>query len=178
MTGRIYRSGEVDDDAYGPAPTERPLPQWRPEPGDEQAQFLDWCLAMLNEVADSEELEATVRELQADTDPESMLRDLVEEPLFERARGLMPLLPREAFRLYRHGPPVVAKGGPDRGGRPGDPKVAAARIDNARLTVLFKRHFGQHRRPCRPSRAEILKARHSLTDAQLQTLEGYLSKAK
>jgi hypothetical protein len=152
VTGSIYRPGEVDDDAYGPAPTERPLPKWRPEPGEGQKQFMDWCLAMLNEVADNEQLEATIRELRADTDAESMLRDMVEEPLFETARGLMPLLTRDVFRLYRHGPPVVPTMETDFGGRPGDPKVAAARIDNARLTVLFKRHFGRHRR-CKPSKA-------------------------
>ena len=139
---------------------------------------MDWCLAMLAEVASTVELEAAIRELQADTEAEEMLRDLVEEPLFAEARTLMPLLTREAFRLYRHGPTTAATGDPNVGGRPGDPKIAAARIDNARLTLLFKRHFGQHRRPCRPSRLEILQARHSLTAAQSKTLEGYLSKAK
>lgn len=166
------------EEADGPAPPELPLPKWRPEPGEEQEQFMDWCLARLAEVASDDELEAAARELQADTDAEEMLRDLMEEPLFKQARSLLPLLTRDLFRLYRHGPPTVATVAPNVGGRPGDPKVAAARIDNARLTILFKQHFGQHRRPCRPSRLQILETRHSLTAEQAKTLEAYLSKAK
>lgn len=178
MNRRIYRPGEVDDDAFGPPLPELPLPKWRPTPGAEQEQFTHWCLAKLAEVASEEELEAACRVLQADAEAEDMLRDLVEEPLYQQALALMPLLTRDVFRLYRHGPPSPANVQPDAGGRPADPKIAAARIDNARLTILFKLHFGQHRRPCRPSRLDILRARHELSEAQCKTLEGYLSKAK
>lgn len=176
MTRRIYRPGEVDDDAYGPPPEEAPLPKWRPGPGAEQEHFVQWCLAKLEDVSDTEELEAAMRELQTDVEAEEAARDLVEQPIFEKARELMPLLTRDVFRLYRHGPPAAPSIEPDKGGRPGDVKIAAARIDNARLTVLFKRHFGgKSRRPCRPSRLEILKARHDLTEEQVDTLENYLS---
>lgn len=179
MTRRIYKPGEVDDDAYGPAPRARPLPKWSPEPGEEQEAFKQWCLAMLAEVSSEEELEEAMRELQADNEAEDMLRDLVEEPLFKQARELMPLLTREAFRRYRHGPEQQTPAKPNKRGAKADVKIAEARLDNARLTVLFKRHFeGNYRRPSAPSRMEILSARHELSTGQKITLENYLTKWK
>ena len=54
----------------------------------------------------------------------------------------------------------------------GNAKVAAAVIDNARLTALFKRHFGgNYRRPSKPSRIEILCERHGLADWERDMVE-------
>lgn len=175
MTRLTRDPGEQDEDAYGPAPAGPPLPPWDPQTDDERAAFIEWCITMLGREAEEQDLEAAMRELQADDDATEMLRDLTEEPIFELAKAQMPFLTREAFRLYRYGPKQRRNEKLKKRGLKPNLKVVAAVIDNARLTALFKAHFnGQYRRPSAPGRIKILRARHKLKDHECKTLEGYL----
>lgn len=178
MNRRLFAPGEVDDDAYGPPADEiyLPLPLWNPGPlRSQQDAFTQWCLAMLDREAEEHNLEAAMRELQGDERAIELLRDIAEEPLFKIAKTQMPFLTREAFQLFRHGAEERALRPSKKRGRKPNPKVVAAVIDNARLTALFKRHFhGDYRRPSKPGRIDILRARHGLTEAECNTVEGYL----
>jgi hypothetical protein len=178
VTPRIYRPGERDEDAYGPAAPDEsvlPVPPWEPQTDGERRAFIDWSLEMLNREAQEPELEQAMRELQADERAVVLLGDLVDEPVFRQACALMPGLTREAFRHYRHGPQEPPAKKPKKRGIKANPKVVAAVIDNARLTSLFKRHFGGlYRRPSKPSRIDILRARHGLGDWECDTVQRYL----
>jgi hypothetical protein len=113
-----------------------------------------------------------------DTPEVYWLRDLLDKPTFEALRADLPFISWEEFKQQRYGGDAEP---PKRASKPGtkaDPAVAAAVIENAKLTRLFKRHFGKTRRPSRPSRADILQVRHGLSESQVITLEGYLFKAK
>lgn len=175
MTGNNYRPSEVDEDAYGPAPDEPPLPPWNPQTDGERDTFLRWCLAMLDRREAEPVLERAMRELQADGQAVELLRDLVEQPMFEQACEQLPFLTRDAFRLYRHGPQEAMVKQPTKRGIKGNVNVAAAVIDNARLTTLFRQHFGgNYRRPSKPSRIDILRARHGLAEWECRVVERYL----
>lgn len=178
----IYRPGDVDEDAYGPPALEAPLPPkptWTPAPGPEQEAFIVWSLAMLDRQYEERDLEAQIRELQAHDDGHRLLREMVDQPLFEAAQRTMPYLTRQAFNKYRYGPEDRKPRLPKKAGRKGNAKIDAARIDNARLTLIWREHFnGQDRRPCAPGRLDILKRRHGLSDDERDTVESYLFKLK
>lgn len=180
--GPIYQPEDIDEDAYGPPKDEAPLPpkpKWTPAPGPEREAFITWSLAMLDRMYEEHDLEHCIRELQADYEGHRVLREIINQPLFDAARKLMPHLTSTAFARYRYGAADKKASKPKKVGRKGAAKVAAARIDNARLTIIWRKHFdGQDRRDVAPSRLDILQRRHGLTDSERDTLENYLSKLK
>lgn len=182
MTPRIYKPGEVDEDAYGPSAEEPPpLPDWNTKPED-QGAFVQWSLAMLDREAEELNFESAARDASANDDAVMMLREMMDmrpSGAFDQARKLMPHLTWEAFRLYRYGAPKEKMRKLSKRGRKPNPNVAAAVIDNARLTAIFRRHFnGAYRRPGPPSRMDILRMRHKLSDEDCITVEGYITKFK
>lgn len=176
MTGRIYKPGKIDDDAYGPAPVEAPLPKWNPESEAERRHFIWWCCEMLErDRLDSGE---AIGVSDADSPEVYWLRDLLDKPTFEALRIDLPFMTWEEFKRQRYGDDADPSDHPIKPGTKADPEIAAAIIENTKLTTLFKRHFGKVRRASRPSRSEILQIRHGLSEGQVITLEGYLFKAK
>ncbi len=181
MTRPIYLPGDVDEAAYGPPAWEEtlpPKPEWTPAPGREQEAFMAWCLTMLDREFEERDLEAAIREMQADDQGYWLLREMADQVPFEQARKLMPHLTWEGFERYRYGTEDRKPRKAKRGAK-GNAKVAAARMDNARLTIIWRKYFdGQDRRQCKPSRLDILQRRHELNEGERETIENYLFKLK
>lgn len=177
---RIYRPSEVDDAAYGPAePPALPLPKWKPGPGREREEFTAWCLDMLDRIAaDDESLERAFREAAADEEAVLPFRRMVDAPLFEEARKLMPLLKLKDFERFRYGDQKDNTRKRKKSGPKPNPKVKAAIVDNSRLTAVWLKHFGVARRDDFPRRIDILSARYDMTEDERDTLDNYLSKNK
>ncbi len=175
---RIYRPGEVDDAAYGPAEpplAELPRPRWEPETNEEREAFIVWCFAMLDRIAEDKDLEAALRKIMEDEDAVLMLRQVADQPAFEAARKLMPLLLFEDFERFRYGRHDHRR---KLAGRKANEKIKAARVDNGRLTVLWRKHFEEEARKVQPTRLQILQRRHGLDDGETETLENYITKLK
>lgn len=101
MTGRIYKPGKIDDDAYGPAPVEAPLPKWNPESEAERRHFIWWCCEMLErDRLDSGE---AIGVSDADSPEVYWLRDLLDKPTFEALRIDLPFMTWEEFKRQRYG---------------------------------------------------------------------------
>lgn len=140
---------------------------------------MDWCLTMLDRIADNEDLEPALQTLMKDDAAERLLCEMVDQPDFDRARKLMPYLSRKDFERFRYGPKATRARNPKKSGRKANKKVRAAVIDNERLTMLWVAHFeGQMNRPCKPSRLDILERRHSLDTSERDTVENYISKLR
>jgi hypothetical protein len=164
-----------DLDAYGPSDQSRPvlpLPSWDPTTDRERRAFVRWCCAMLEREAREQDMEPAIRELQSNEEGWRLLRDLVDRPVFDRLLLELPHLSWDDFKLNRYGIDDDAKKNPRAPGIKPNLKVAAALIDNARLTVLFKHHFdGKYRRPSAPGRIAILQKRHDLADHECDMIQ-------
>ena len=152
------------------------LPSWNPENEAERRHFILRCCEMLEQ----DRLESGEADQSSDPDSPEVywLRDLLDKPTFEALQADLPYMTWEEFKRQRYGEYAEPNDPSSKPGTKADPAVAAAIIENAKLTRLFKRHFGKVRRASRPSRSEILQARHGLSEGQVITLEGYLFKAK
>lgn len=150
------------------------LPPWHSDERDEQAAFLNWAVEALDEFErhDLKEWMERANGLYS----RRLLQEMADAPMFDRIKRDLPHLTWEGFCAARHGP---RPGKPaEKPGRKGSEKVAAAKADNANLTSLFKRCYGETTRPGRPSRMAILDARHNLTQDEYATVENYITKVR
>lgn len=150
------------------------LPPWHSDDQDEQQAFLRWAVDALDEF-DPHDLSDWMERANSDHNVRRVL-EYGDRPLFERLRADLPHLTWEAFCAARYGPrpkKPLGKRGPK-----GSAKVAAAKADNARLTILFLRCYGETTRPGHPSRMAILEARHGLNAKDYATVENYITKAR
>lgn len=150
------------------------LPPWHSDKREEQEALLRWAVDALDDF-DPRDLG---ERLAAMNSPHNVrrTRELFDRPLFERLRADLPHLTWEAFCAARYGPKVSPP--PGKRGRKGSGKVAAAKADNERLTILFERHYGRTKREAHPSRMAILETRHQLTTDEYLTVENYITKVR
>jgi hypothetical protein len=150
------------------------LPPWHSDDRDEQQAFLRWAVDALDEF-DPHDLSEWMERANSDYNVRQVL-EYGDRPLFERLRVDLPQLTWDAFSAARYGP-KPNKPPQKRGVKP-NAKVAAAKADNARLTQLFQRYYGETTRPGNPSRMAILNARHDLSAGEYTTVENYITKAR
>jgi hypothetical protein len=129
------------------------LPPWESDDPQEQDAFLQWAVAQLDDLAPF-----TAASLKGPATSDDEIHYWFARHKFEKAKRLLPRITWPAFQRLVERP--VENPHETRGRKPGS--ISPALDDDEKLTWLFQQRYeGRYRRHKKPTREDILRARHT-----------------